>query len=340
MKRKPLTYKEAGVNIAGAEKFVKKIKKFTRTTKTSEFKSEIGGFGAVFDFFKLKIKEPVLISSTDGVGTKLKIAFLVNKHHTVGVDLVAMNVNDILTTGAMPLFFLDYISTSKINIRVLTDIVRGISRGCREAGCSLIGGELAEMPGFYKPGEYDLAGFCTGVVEKKKILTKEDIKEGDVVIGLASNGLHSNGFSLVRKVFTAGEQKSLARELLRPTRIYVKPVISLLRKVNSKSQKAIKAMAHVTGGAFYQKVSKVLPKGKNINIYKSTWPVPGIFKLIEKKGHIKEKEMFSTFNMGIGFVLIAADKDASKIIRYLTALGVKSWVMGEVVKGKQRVIIV
>ena len=339
MRTKPLTYKQAGVDIAGAEKFVKKIKKFTRATITPKSKSEIGGFGAIFDFSGLKVKEPLLISSTDGVGTKLKIAFLTNRHDTVGIDLVAMNVNDILTTGATPLFFLDYISTSKIKVKVLTDIIKGISRGCRDAGCSLIGGELAEMPGFYKRGEYDLAGFCTGVVEKKKMLAGENVSQGDVVIGLASSGLHSNGFSLVREVFSPKEQRNLAGELLKPTSIYVKPVISLLKKVNSRSQKAIKAMAHVTGGAFYQKVSKILPQGRAINIYKDTWPVPGIFRLIEKKGHIKEKEMFGTFNMGIGFVLIAAAKDASKIIRYLAIQKVKSWVIGEVVKGKREIRI-
>ena len=339
MKKRPLTYKKAGVDIEKAEKLIKEIKKIAKTTSNFKMPLAYGGFGAAFDFYKLKIKEPVLVSSSDGVGTKLKVAFLANKHDTIGIDLVAMNVNDILTSGARPLFFLDYIATSKINNRILTSVVKGISRGCQEAGCSLIGGETAELPDFYKKGEYDLAGFCVGVIEKKKILKPSDIKEKDLVIGLASSGLHSNGFSLVRKVFSLREQRNMARELLKPTKIYVKPVLSLLNKVNTKTKKAIKAMAHVTGGAFYEKVSKTLTKDKDIVIYKHSWPIPKIFNLIKEKGHLDVKEIFRVFNMGVGFVLIIDREKSDFIIRHFKNYKIKSWVIGEVTKGKGQVII-
>jgi phosphoribosylformylglycinamidine cyclo-ligase len=346
MKSKSLTYKQAGVDIAKAERFVRQItrlaakrEKFAKTTKSPQDEAEANGFGSNFDFFKLNFKRPVLVSSTDGVGTKLKIAFLVNKHDTIGVDLVAMNVNDILTTGARPLFFLDYLATSKINNKILNEVIKGIIRGCQMANCSLIGGELAELPGFYKKGEYDLAGFCVGVVEKDKMLNPKYVKEGDVIVGIVSSGLHSNGFSLVRKVFTKSEQRKMAPELLKPTRIYIKPIISLLNKVNSKSRRAIKAMAHVTGGAFYQKIPKVLPKGKAIHIYKNTWSIPKIFKLIQEKGQIEEKEMFGTFNMGIGFVLVVDRKKTKKIMEHLIRFNLKSWVIGEVIKGDRKITI-
>ncbi|MFH1856182.1 MAG: phosphoribosylformylglycinamidine cyclo-ligase [Candidatus Omnitrophota bacterium] len=331
MKIKNLTYKKAGVDIVEAEKLVGKIKKITGAAKVS-VKSDIGKFAGAFDFFKLKIKKPVLVSSTDGVGTKLKIAFLAGKHDTVGIDMVAMNVNDILTVGAKPLFFLDYIATGKIESAVLSDVIKGIVKGCELADCALIGGETAEMPGFYKIGEYDLAGFCVGAAEKDKMLSADDTEAGDVLIGIASSGLHSNGFSLVRKVFTTAEQKKMASELLVPTRIYVKPVLGLLEKFNRRS-KVIKAAAHVTGGAFYQKVLKIVSEGKAVNIYKNTWVVPEIFRLIQSKANIAEKEMFTTFNMGIGFVLAVKRTKANEIIKHLARLKLKSWVIGEVVKG-------
>lgn len=338
MKEISITYKKAGVDIAKADEFVKRIKKFAKSTETPQFKTNLDTFGSAFDFFKLKSKKPVLVSSTDGVGTKLKIAFMLNKHDTVGIDLVAMNVNDILAAGARPLFFLDYIAANSLDVKVLSDVVKGIARGCKEAGCSLIGGELAELPGFYKKGEYDLAGFCTGVVEKDEMVLKDYVEKGDAAVGLASSGLHSNGFSLVRKVLSLKEQKELSSELLKPTKIYVKPVISLLEKFNNSSEKVIKAMAHVTGGAFYQKVVKIIPSGKCIKINKNSWVVPEIFKLIKKKGGIEEKEMFTTFNMGIGFVLVVKKEEAENIINYLKNFKLQSWVIGEIIDGRERIV--
>lgn len=339
MKGKGLTYKKSGVDIIAAENLVKDIKKIAKATKILGADGEFGSFGAAFDFSKIKIKKPILISSTDGVGTKLKIAFLAGRHDTVGIDLVAMNVNDVLTCGARPLFFLDYIATGKIEKQVLRDVVKGIARGCVLSGCSLIGGETAEMPAFYKEGEYDLAGFCVGVVEKDKILSPQDVRQNDVIIGIASSGLHSNGFSLVRKVLSHDEQKKMAHLLLEPTRIYAKSVIGLLEKANTASHRTIKAMAHVTGGAFYQKVVKLLPEGLAICINKNSWCVPGIFKLIQKRGNVDGNEMFGTFNMGIGFVLATGRKKADEIIRYLAKFKLKSWVIGEVVKGNREVVV-
>ncbi len=325
-----ITYKKAGVDIAKADSFVEAIKPYTRG---------IGGFGGLYKFASFKYKEPYLVSSTDGVGTKLKIAFLAGKHNTVGIDLVGMNVNDVLCAGAEPLFFLDYIATGKIEKKVLTEVIKGIAKGCQQAGCSLVGGETAEMPGFYKTGEYDLAGFCVGVVDKKKIIDGSKIKSGDVIIGLESNGLHSNGFSLVRKVFSERELKKYASELLRPTRIYVKPVLSLLRVTSYELRVAIKGIAHITGGAFYDKIGRILPRNVNARIYKDSWVVPGIFRLIQNKGNILDKEMFHTFNMGIGMVLIVEARVAKHIISHLSKFNLKSWVIGEVVKGRKQVEI-
>ena len=320
-----ITYKKAGVDIVLGNHFIEAIKPFTKG---------IGGFGGLYKFAAAKYKEPYLVSSTDGVGTKLKLAFLCGRHNTVGIDLVAMNVNDVLCSGAEPLFFLDYIATGRIEKRVLIDVVKGISCGCRQAGCSLVGGETAEMPGFYKTGEYDLAGFCVGVVEKRKIIHGSKLKAGDIIIGLESNGLHSNGFSLVRKVFSETELKKYASELLKPTRIYVKPVLSLLRN------NAIKGIAHITGGAFYNKIARILPRNVNVRIHRNSWIVPGIFRLIQDKGDILDKEMYHTFNMGIGMVLIAKPKSAKSIISKLAEFKLKSWVIGEVIKGNKIVEIV
>lgn len=326
-----ITYKKSGVDIAEADDFLKAIKPLTRG---------IGGFGGLYKFSSGEYKEPYLVSSTDGVGTKLKVAFLARKHNTVGIDLVGMNVNDVLCSGAKPLFFLDYIATGKIKKKVLVEVVKGIAKGCQQAGCSLVGGETAEMPGFYKEGEYDLAGFCVGVVEKKRIIDGSKIKSGDVIIGLESNGLHSNGFSLVRKVFPRNELKRLSAELLKPTRIYVKPVFSLLRTMNQESRNIIKGIAHITGGAFYDKIARILPSSVNARIYKNSWAVPRIFRLVQKKGNIPDKEMYHTFNMGIGMVLIVEPKSAKAIISKFTGMNLKSWVIGEAVNGRKQVEIV
>ena len=326
---KQITYKKSGVDIDEANRFVRAIKPFTRG---------IGGFGGLFKFDTKNYQEPYLVSSTDGVGTKLKIAFLVGKHNTVGIDLVGMNVNDILCAGAKPLFFLDYIACGKIQKGVLVDVVKGIAEGCRQAGCSLVGGETAEMPGFYKDGEYDLAGFCVGAVDKLKVINGSKIKSGDYLVGIESSGPHSNGFSLIRKVFTKKELIKYADELLKPTRIYVKPILSLLSAIRYPLS-AIKGITHITGGAFYDKIPRIIPKGLGIRVDKTSWPVPDIFRLIQEKGNVPESDMYRTLNMGIGLVL-AVDKNwADKIILKLKNSGLKSWIIGEVIKGKERVRI-
>jgi len=325
---KKLTYKQAGVDIKEANKFVKDIGRFVKGTYRSEVLSDIGGFGGCFELKKNNYKRPVLVSSADGVGTKIKIAMLAGVHDTVGIDMVAMNVNDVLAMGAEPLLFLDYISIGKLNRQKLVSIVKGIARGCRESGCALIGGETAEMPALYKADEYDLAGFCMGIVERDKIISGASIKSSDVLIGIASSGLHSNGFSLVHKVFSKKEIKQKHKELLTPTRIYVKPVLSLLERIK------IKGIAHITGGAFYEKLMKIFPKKCDVHISKKSWPVPAIFKSIAKRADIAEKEMFSTFNMGIGMVLVVSPGNADKTIAHLKKFKLKSWVIGKVVNGK------
>jgi len=333
-----LTYKKAGVDIGKASTFKKQIKSLVRKSFNASVLSDIGGFGSFFAMDKSKFTEPVLVSSTDGVGTKLMIAQLAGKHDTVGIDLVGMNVNDILCTGAKPLFFLDYIASGKLEPKILLDVVKGINKGCIESGCSLIGGETAEMPDMYKPGEYDLAGFCVGVVEKKEIINGDDIRPGDAVIGIESNGLHSNGYSLVRKALSQAELKRMKDELLKPTRIYVGPVLSLLKKMN-KGRKAVTGIAHITGGAFYDKIARILPADVDVRISKNSWKVPEIFRLIQNKAGIEDKEMFHTLNMGIGMVIICRSSTAREVISDLSGSGLKSWAIGEAVKGNKRVWI-
>jgi phosphoribosylformylglycinamidine cyclo-ligase len=337
---KKLTYKSSGVDIGGAGIFKKKIKTLVRTSFGPEVLKDIGGFGSFFRFPKEKYKDPVLVSSSDGVGTKLKIAILANKHDTVGIDCVAMNVNDILCTGAKPLFFLDYIASGKLKLQVLLDVVGGINQGCIQAGCALIGGETAEMPGMYKAGDYDIAGFCVGVVERKDIIDGAKIKAGDIAIGLESSGIHSNGYSLVRKVLSENELKRMSAELLRPTRIYVKPVLSLLHGTRYTVHGTIKGIAHITGGAFYDKIARILPDNVNVYIDKSSWVVPKVFCLVQSKGNIEDREMYHTFNMGVGMVLIAASASANAIISKLAEFKLRAWVIGEVVRGKKQVEIV
>ncbi len=323
-----LTYKATGVDVKKADRFVGAIKPLIAKTR-----GEIGGFGGLFGFPKEKYKNPFLVCAADGVGTKLIVAASVNKHNTVGIDLVAMNVNDVICVGAKPLFFLDYVSTGKLNPLQLKEIIRGIVKGCQQADCRLIGGETAEMPGMYKKGEYDLAGFCVGVVEKKKIINGSKVKVGDKVIGIASSGLHSNGFSLVRKVFSKNELRRYAGELLKPTKIYVRPILSLLGK------NAIKAIAHITGGGFYANIPRVLPEGIAVNIDKKSWPRHEIFRLIQEKGRIADREMFRTFNMGIGMVLVVKSQSADKVRKHLARFRQNSWIIGEVIEGKREVKI-
>lgn len=335
---KKVTYKKSGVDIDSASVFKDKIKTLVRKSFRPEVLADIGGFGSFFRLSRERFKDPILVSSSDGVGTKLKIANLAHKHDTVGIDAVAMNVNDILCTGAETLFFLDYIAYSKVSSEVLFDVVKGLNSGCIEAGCSLIGGETAQMPGMYKEGEYDLAGFCVGVVERNNIINGSKIGVGNIVIGLESNGLHSNGYSLVRKVFSSNELKRMSKELLKPTRIYVKPVLSLLRDKDYGSD--IKGISHITGGAFYDKISRILPDNVNVRINKNSWVVPKIFKLIQNKGSIDDKEMYHTLNMGIGMVLIVEAGSENTVIPKLSELSLKSWVIGKVVAGKKQVEII
>lgn len=334
---KRITYKRSGVDISKANVFKSKIKKIVRKSFRSEVLTDIGGFGSFFELDKRGYRNPVLVSSSDGVGTKLKIAGLINKHDTVGIDAVAMNVNDILCTGAKPLFFLDYIAYSKVKENTLVDVVKGINQGCIESGCSLIGGETAQMPGMYREGEYDIAGFCVGIVEKDAIINGLEISSQDVVIGLESSGLHSNGYSLVRKALSSGELRRMGKELMSPTRIYVKPVLSLLRSWGNKP--GITGIANITGGAFYDKISRILPVGLDVIIDKHSWVVPKIFRLIQNKGNIEDREMYHTLNMGIGMVIIARPKSASAIISKLMQSGIRSWIIGEVKPGNKLVQI-
>ncbi len=337
-----LTYKTSGVDIAKGNKLVDRIKPLVRSTFRQEVIHDIGSFSALFKIKPSKYRAPVLVSSTDGVGTKLKIAFMLNKHNTVGIDLVAMCVNDILTSGAEPLFFLDYIATGKLSAKRTAEVIRGIAEGCKTAGCSLIGGETAEMPGFYKKGEYDLAGFSVGIVDKNRIISGSNIKNSDVVIGLLSNGLHSNGYSLVRKLFFEIKRYSpgktmpeldctLGEEVLKPTRIYVKSVLNVLKNFK------IKGMAHITGGGITENIPRVLTQspGLKIVIKKGSWPLHGIFRIIRSEGKISDKEMYRTFNMGIGFVLIADKSRAGRIVKKLNSSGEKAFVIGHIEKGKR-----
>jgi len=338
------SYKEAGVDIDLANQIVKEIKPLIGKTYIPGVLGGIDGFGGLFSLAEQKYQEPVLVSSTDGVGTKLKIAFTLNKHNTVGIDLVAMSVNDIITCGAKPLFFLDYISIGKLSKKVVVELIKGITEGCKMADCALLGGETAEMPGFYPEGEYDLAGFAVGVVEKSKIIDGRKIKEGDSVIDIASNGLHSNGFSLAKKVLLESNKykidakvssfkESLGEELLTPTRIYAKPVLHLLEEYK------ISGIAHITGGGIVENIPRILPEEVSVKIDRESWPTPSIFSLIQKEGEISDKEMYRTFNMGIGMVLIVPQNDASKVINELKMIRYDSYIIGKVIKGNKQIII-
>ena len=335
-KLKGVTYRKSGVNIAKADEFVKGMKGIFGQSKSDK----VSAFGSLFNFkpFVKKYKEPVLASSTDGVGTKLMLAQKLNIHDTVGIDLVAMNVNDIVCLGAQPLFFLDYIACGKVKPRVLWKVTEGISKGLTQSGCLLLGGETAEMPDMYEADEYDLAGFCVGVVDKQNIINGKRIKTGDLVVGLESSGLHSNGFSLVRKVFTPKEIKKYGRELIEPTRIYVNPVLSLLSEVGHGSS-IVKGIAHITGGAFYSKATKILPSGIGMVIYKERWPIPNVFKLVQEKGGVSCKEMYTVFNMGIGMILVVDKRYAKKIAASLNKK-CKSYIIGEVVKSNKSMCLV
>jgi len=330
---KKVTYKSSGVDIDKANALVADYRRFAALTRTRGVISDVGSFGALYRPDLKKFKDPILVSSTDGVGTKLKIAFLADKHDTVGIDLVAMSANDILCSGAEGLFFLDYISTGRIKPQALRDIVKGIAMACREAGYALVGGETAEMPGMYGAGEYDLAGFGVGIVDRARVIDGRTIRIGDVVLGLESSGLHSNGYSLVRKVFTDKELKKLSGELLKPTRLYAKSVLALKKKVE------IKGLANITGGAFYDKIPRIIPKKMSIVIDRNAWRVPHIFSVIREKGNVDYREMYRTLNMGIGMVAVLDKRDAEKAKGILLSNGMKAHVIGKVMSGNREVTI-
>lgn len=333
--RSSMTYKGAGVDIEAGNRFVDMIKPLVKSTSRPEVLTDIGGFGGLFSLNKDKYKSPVLVSSTDGVGTKLKLAFQLDRHNTVGIDLVAMCVNDIIVQGAEPLFFLDYLGTGMLAPEKAAEIVEGIAEGCRQAGCALVGGETAEMPGFYSDGEYDLAGFTVGVVDRDEIIDGSSIQVGEAVIGIASNGLHSNGFSLARDIINKRLKRGLdvvlpelgeplGEALLRPTKIYVKSILNLLRDFK------IQGMAHITGGGLLENVPRILPRHCKAIIRKDAWPKMPLFELLREAGKLEEKELYRTFNYGIGMVLIVPQETAEDVLLRLHGLKEDAYIIGEI----------
>jgi phosphoribosylformylglycinamidine cyclo-ligase len=329
-----LDYRKAGVSIDRADDFIRRIKPLVGQTRRPEVIGGLGGFSGLFAPRLKGLKNPILVSSTDGVGTKLLVAEALGRYDTLGLDLVAMCADDVAVVGAEPLFFLDYIAVGRLDPARLHDLMKGIVRGCRQAGCSLVGGETAELPGLYEPGKFDLAGFCVGLVDRKKIIDGRSCRAGDVVLGLASSGLHSNGYSLVRKIIPPAEIKGrFGAELLKPTKIYSKTVLALIRRVR------VKAMAHITGGGFYDNIPRVIPMGLQVRIRKGSWREPPVFKLLQARGGVKEREMFRTFNMGIGLVAVVARRDADAALRLLARLRQKAWIIGDLVRGRHDVVI-
>ena len=348
MSEKPVTYKDSGVDITAGNNFINLIKPLVKATSRPEVLADIGGFGGLFSLNASKYKNPVLVSGTDGVGTKLKIAFLTDRHDTIGIDLVAMCVNDIVVQGAEPLFFLDYLATGKLLPEKGAEIVKGIAEGCKQAGCALIGGETAVMPGFYADGEYDVAGFTVGVVDRDNIIDGSCISVSNRLIGIASSGLHSNGYSLARTlVFDKlglsindtfpGSDASVADVLLTPTKIYVRSILNLLKDFS------INGIAHITGGGLLENVPRVLPKGCQAHIYTNRWERSNLFTVLQKAGNVERDEMYRTFNMGIGMVIAVPEKQAEDIIYRLKGLGEDAWVIGDIATcgaGDERVVLV
>ncbi len=341
----PLTYRDAGVDIDAGDALVERIKPMARRTMRPEVLGGIGGFGALVEVSK-KYKNPVMVAGTDGVGTKLKLAFRLKKHDTIGIDLVAMSVNDILVSGAEPIFFLDYFACSKLDVGVAADVVKGIAEGCEQANCSLIGGETAEMPGMYDPNEYDLAGFAVGLVEKTHIIDGKTIAVGDAIIGLASSGPHSNGYSLIRKILAVSsadlyekfdDTATLGQALLEPTRIYVRPVLEVLGKV------PVKGLAHITGGGLTENIPRVLPGNVCAVLERNRWPRPPIFDWLQKHGNVEDAEMYRTFNCGIGMALVVPRGHANATLHAFSGLGVQAYEIGSVVEraadGPQTVVV-
>lgn len=344
MKSQSESYKEAGVDITSGYRAVELMKEHVSKTMVFGNTSPVGGFGGLLQPDLTGMEEPILVSGTDGVGTKLKLAFLQDKHDTVGLDCVAMCVNDITCVGAKPLFFLDYIAVGKNVPEKVASIVKGVAEGCIQSECCLIGGETAEMPGFYPEDEYDLAGFAVGIVDKKKVIDIEKVSEGDAIIGIASSGIHSNGYSLVRKVFDVEntdlnktyeelDGKTLGEVLLTPTKIYVKPMLALFKEMTPH------AVMHITGGGFYENIPRALPEGMSAKIYKDELEIPGIFKLLMKEGNIPERDMFNTYNMGTGMTVVVPKEDAARAVEIIEAAGEHAKVIGEIVKSSEGVII-
>ena len=338
------SYAAAGVDITAGYKAVELMKQYVARTITDGVCSDVGGFGGLFELPE-GMKKPVLVSGTDGVGTKLKLAFIMDKHDTVGIDCVAMCVNDVICSGAKPLFFLDYIACGKNVPERIADIVKGVAEGCVQSGSALIGGETAEMPGFYPVDEYDLAGFSVGVVDKENILNNKEMEEGDVIIALPSSGVHSNGFSLVRKVFDVENAdiktplerlggKSIGETLLTPTKIYVKPILALLEEVK------VKGISHITGGGFYENIPRSIPDGLGAKVNKSAVKILPIFTLLQETGNIPERDMFNTFNMGVGMSVVVKKEDSEKAIEILKANGEDAYIIGEIIKSDEKIIIV
>jgi len=341
---KKLSYKDAGVNIEQGNELVKRLKKTVSSTHRKGVMGGLGGFGALFDLASLNYKQPVLVSGTDGVGTKIKLAIENNRHDSIGIDLVGMCVNDLIVQGADPLFFLDYFACSSLDVDVAETVINGIAQGCSLAGCSLIGGETAEMPGMYQPGDYDLAGFCVGVVEKEEIITGQSVSEGDAVIALASSGCHSNGYSLIRKIITDTNQdlseslegKTLLDHLLEPTRIYVKQILGLIKEV------PVKAIAHITGGGLIENIPRVIPEDLSVQIESNSWDLPPIFEWLREHGNIDSHEMYKTFNCGVGMVVCVAQENKTAAINYLNGINETAWEIGFIISGnrlEKRVLI-
>ena len=338
------SYKAAGVDVTAGYQAVELMKQHVARTKTAGVLSGIGGFGGLFQPDFTGMKEPVLVSGTDGVGTKLKIAFLMDKHDTVGIDCVAMCANDVACAGAKPLFFLDYVAVGKNVPQRVADIVAGVAEGCVQAGCALIGGETAEMPGFYPPDEYDLAGFCVGLADKSKLIDGAGIQAGDAIVAIASSGVHSNGFSLVRKIFNVREEnmsleiaelgKTLGEELLTPTKIYVKPLLKLMDTVE------VRGVSHITGGGFYENIPRMLPEGKKAVIRKESVQVLPIFRIIQRTGSVPERDMFNTFNMGVGLMAAVPADAADLAVRTLKEMGENAYIVGEIAEGEKGVELV
>ncbi|MFO7294404.1 MAG: phosphoribosylformylglycinamidine cyclo-ligase [Caldicoprobacter sp.] len=338
------TYKDAGVDVEAGYTAVRLMKEFIKKTYDRNVIGDIGGFGGLYSLDLKDMKQPVLVAGADGVGTKLQLAFIMDKHDTVGQDCVAMCVNDVVCQGAKPLFFLDYIATGRLKPEKVAQIVKGVADGCMQAGCALIGGETAEMPGFYKDEEYDIAGFAVGMVDRSKIIDGSNIQEGDVLIGLASSGVHSNGYSLVRRLVLHDKYRleekydalgcTVGEELLKPTRIYVKGVLGVLKRFK------VKGIAHITGGGFIENVPRILPEGLVAQIQLGSWPVLPIFELIKRWGDIEDRDMFNTFNMGIGMVLVCSPQDVDGIIAQLKSDGYPSYIIGRVIKGYGGVVFI